>query len=181
MALAVALAGCANIGLDNDQPWFRKQFDFTGHAGGYTFSDTQQVRRDRPLATDDFVGPNGGCPPPPAATAAPAPAAPSSPAAAPVVAPENPSLLGEGVALGMSECEVVWRAGAPNNVELGKSPAGERTAVLTFDGGPRAGVYRFEGGRLMEMDSVAPSVAPPPQVAKKKPVKPKKPPNNNAA
>jgi hypothetical protein len=80
----------------------------------------------------------------------------------------------------MSECEVVWRAGAPNNVELGKNPNGERSAVLTFDSGPRAGIYRFEGGRLMEMDSVGPVQAPP-QVAKKKPGKPKKPPNNNAA
>ena len=80
----------------------------------------------------------------------------------------------------MSECDVVWRAGAPNNVELGKGPHGGRTAVLTFNGGPRAGIYHFEGGRLNEMDGVAPPPAPP-QVAKKKPVKPKKPPNNNAA
>ena len=80
----------------------------------------------------------------------------------------------------MSECEVVWRAGAPNNVQLGNNPNGDRTAVLTFDSGPRPGIYRFERGRLMEMDGVAPPPAPP-QVAKKKPVKPKKPPNNNAA
>jgi hypothetical protein len=50
--------------------------------------------------------------------------------------------------------------------------------VLTFSGGPRSGIYHFEGGRLMEMDGVAPSVAP--QVAKKKPVKPKKPKATNA-
>jgi hypothetical protein len=177
-ALAVALSGCSSLGIDNDQPLFRKQFDFTGKAGGYSFSDTQQVRQAQPITANDLIAANGSCSPPPAAPVAPA--ATPNPAVAPVVAPDTPSLLGEGVALGMSECEVVWRAGAPNNVELGKNPNGERTAVLTFDSGPRPGIYRFERGRLMEMDSVAPPPAPP-QVAKKKPVKPKKPPNNNAA
>ena len=178
-ALAVALAGCSNIGLDNDQPLFRKQFDLTGKAGGYTFSDTQQSRRDRPITASDLIAANGSCPPPPVPTVAPASAATPGPATAPVVAPDNPSLLGEGVALGMSECEVVWRAGAPNNVQLGQNPGAVRTAVLTYDSGPRPGVYRFESGRLMEMDGVALPPAPP-QVAKKKPVKPKKPPSNNA-
>jgi hypothetical protein len=176
-ALAVALTGCGNLGLDSDQPWFRKQFDLTGKAGGYTFSDTQQVRQDRPITANDLIAANGSCSPPAAPVAA---ASTPSPAAAPIAAPDNPSLLGEGVALGMSECEVVWRAGTPNNVQLGNNPNGDRTAVLTFDSGPRSGIYRFERGRLMEMDSVAPSPAAP-QVVKKKPVKPKKPPNNNAA
>jgi hypothetical protein len=177
-ALAVALAGCSNIGLDNDQPFFRKQFDLTGKAGGYTFSDTQQVRQDRPVTANDLVAANGTCSPPPAAPVA-AVSTPN-PAAPPAIAPDHVSLLGEGVALGMSECEVVWRAGTANNVQLSNNPNGDRTAVLTFDSGPRPGIYRFERGRLMEMDGVAPPPAPP-QVAKKKPVKPKKPPNNNAA
>jgi hypothetical protein len=116
-ALAVALAGCSSIGLDNDQPLFRKHFDFTGQAGGYTFSDTQQAKREQPITPADLIAANGSCPPPPVAPVAPAPAATAGPAAEPVVAPDTPSLLGEGVALGMSECEVVWRAGAPNNVE----------------------------------------------------------------
>ena len=179
-ALAVALAGCSSLGLDNDQPLFRKTFDLSGKSGGYTFSDTLQAKRDRPITAADLVAANGSCPPPPAPSAAPAPAGASGPASAPIVTPDNPSLLGEGVALGMSECDVVWRAGAPSNVRLGSSPGGGRTAVLTFDSGPRAGVYHFESGRLNEMDGVASPPAPP-QVAKKKPVKPKKPPNNNPA
>jgi hypothetical protein len=176
-ALAIALGGCSSLGLDNDQPLFRKRFDFSGQSGGYTFSDTQQAKRDQSITAADLVAANGSCPPPPVASVAPA--ATASPAAEPVVAPDTPSLLGEGIALGMSECDVVWRAGAPNNVELGKGPNGGRTAVLTFNGGQRAGIYRFEGGRLAEMDSVAPLPAPP-QAAKKKPAKPKKPANNGA-
>lgn len=91
----------------------------------------------------------------------------------PSVAPDAGSLLGEGVSLGMSECEVVYRAGAPGNVQIGKGPGGVRTAVLTFPSGPRAGVYRFEAGRLMEMDRVEEPAAPAPKVAKKKPAKTK--------
>jgi hypothetical protein len=98
--------------------------------------------------------------------AAPAPAAPDS-------------LLGGGVALGMSECDVVFRAGAPTAVQLGNKPNGDRTAVLTFNSGPRAGIYHFERGALVEMDAVAAPPAPPKTAQKKsaksaKSVKPQK-------
>ena len=68
----------------------------------------------------------------------------------------------------MSECDVVYRAGQPTAVQLGKNPNGDRTAVLTFSGGPRSGIYRFERGRLMEMDRVE-EPPPAPEVVKKKP------------
>ncbi len=70
-------------------------------------------------------------------------------------------LLGGGVALGMSECDVVSRAGAPTAVQLGNKPNGDRTAVLTFNSGPRPGIYHFERGALVEMDAVAAPPAPP--------------------
>ncbi len=175
---AAALCGCSNLGLDSDQAWFRKPLYLTGQTSGYTFSDTQQTKQDRPITANDLVSASGSCPPPPA-QAAPAPGG-ASPAAAPTATPDTSSLLGDGIGLGMSECDVVWRAGAPGNVELGQSPGGERTAVLTYQSGSRPGIYRFTAGRLVEMDSVTPSVAPP-QVAKKKPAKTKKPPAGNAA
>ena len=75
----------------------------------------------------------------------------------------------------MSECDVVARLGQPTAVNIGKNPGGERTVALTFQGGPRPGVYRFAGGRLDEMDRVempaAQAAAPVP--AKKKMVKKK--------
>jgi hypothetical protein len=181
LPIAAALCACSNLGLDSDQAWFRKPLYLTGQTSGYTFADTQQARQDRPITANDLVSASGSCPPPPATVAQvqPAPGG-ASPAAAPAAAPDSSSLLGEGIGLGMSECDVVWRAGAPGNIELGQSPGGDRTAVLTYQSGSRPGIYRFVGGRLMEMDSVAPS-APPPQAAKKKPAKAKKPPANNAA
>ncbi len=70
----------------------------------------------------------------------------------------------------MSECDIVFRAGQPSSVQIGTLPNGDRTAVLTFDSGPRAGVYHFQRGALREMDSV-PMAAAPPQAVKKKPAR----------
>jgi hypothetical protein len=169
LLMAGALSGCSNVDWDSSQ-LFRKQFDLFGHStGGYSYSDLEEARLDRPIGPNDLIEANGTCPPPAASQPQP-----SNQAASPAAAPEVPSALGEGVGLGMSECEVVYRAGQPSNIQLGQNPNGDRTAVLTFDGGPRPGIYRFERGRLVEMDRVA-EPAPPPAVVKKKPAKkPKK-------
>jgi len=86
------------------------------------------------------------------------------------MAPDANTLLGGGIALGMSECDVVFRAGQPSSVQIGGLPNGDRTAVLTFDSGPRAGIYRFQRGALREMDSL-PVAAAPPKAVKRKPAK----------
>jgi hypothetical protein len=97
-----------------------------------------------------------------------------------MAAPDANSLLGGGIALGMSECDVVYRAGQPNGIQLGRNPNGDRTAVLSYGSGPRPGVYHFEGGRLMQMDRVAEPAPPPEQAKKKKPVKSAKKKNDQA-
>ena len=127
----------------------------------------------RPVNDSDLVDANGRCP-----AAAPPQAAAGGPAGGPGP-PADASGLGEGVGLGMTECEVVARAGPPNNVQLGRNPNGDRTAVLSYQSGPRPGVYHFERGRLMQMDRV--EVAEPPPQTKKKPAKTKKPPAANHA
>lgn len=173
---AVALAGCSSD-VGNGQAWFAKPFDISGRSAGYSFSELSETKKDqRAITPNDLVNANGSCPAPVAAAApapAPAPGAgPTSPAAAP--GGDASSLVVDGgVGLGMSECDVVSRAGQPSSVQIGSTPGGDRTAVLTFDSGPRAGIYRFLRGGLIEMDAVA-APAPPPQVAKKKPAKPKK-------
>lgn len=175
IAAAVALAGCS---ADTGQAWFVKPFDISGRSAGYSFSELSETKKDqRAITPNDLVNANGSCPAPVAAAApapAPAPGAggPTSPAAMP--GGDASSLVVDGgVGLGMSECDVVSRAGQPASVQIGSTPGGDRTAVLTFDSGPRAGIYRFLRGGLIEMDAVA-APAPPPQVAKKKPAKPKK-------
>lgn len=166
LMLAVNLCGCANTAVfDSNERWFSRPFDLTGKTGGYSFSELKETNDSRPPVTaNSLVSPNGAC------SSAPAPAAP-----APVNAGQlganpaemvAPSLLGGGIALGMTECEVVYRAGAPSSVQVGSNPNGERTAVLAYDGGPRPGIYHFERGRLMGMDGVAVPTAQP-KVAKR--------------
>lgn len=177
LALAVTLCGCANIDLDTSQAWFAKPLDVTGHnAGGYSFSELAETKqRRRPISANDLVDRDGACGPP----ATPQPGtAPGNQAGGPAPAPDTASLLGGGIALGMSECDVVFRAGQPTTVELGKNPNGDRTAVLTFKNGPRPGIYNFERGSLMAMDRVEQPAALP-QPEKKKAAKSTKPQKKN--
>jgi len=176
--LAVALSGCANTDIfDSNERWFSRSFDVSGKTGGYTFSELKDTNdRNRPVDANDLVSPNGACPAPSAPVVAAAPAA-AGPGVMPNGAPPDagaPSVLGAPIALGMTECEVVDRAGAPAAVQIGSNPNGDRTAQVTYNGGPRPGIYHFERGRLMDMDRVA-VAAPEPKVMKKKPKVAKKP------
>lgn len=181
LMLTVALSGCANPDVfDSNERWFSRSFDISGRNGGYTFSELKDSSaRNRGAGANDLVSPTGACPPPPALAVTPAPVA-AGPGVIPNGAPAEavaPSLLGAPVALGMTECEVVDRAGTPSAVQIGANPNGDRTALVTFDSGPRPGIYHFERGRLMDMDRVA-VAAPPPKAMKKRPKalrKPKKP------
>jgi hypothetical protein len=173
---ATAAAGLAGCGADVTQPWFAKPFDASGRSAGYSFSELSETKKERrTLSANDYVNASGSCPAPVAAApAAPPPSAQGAPGAAPPApAADAASLLGSGLALGMSECDVVLRAGQPSSVQIGSLPNGDRTAVLTFPSGPRPGIYRFVRGGLTEMDAVAAPPAPPP-VAKKKPAVAKK-------
>jgi hypothetical protein len=169
LAIAVALGGCAKVDFDAGGAWFQKPLDVFGRKGGYTYSELGEAKKQqRPITANDLVDAGGACPLPAAPQAAGSTAGPGpAPAAAPAAAPD--SSIGGGVALGMTECEVVSHVGTPNSVQIGKNPNGDRTAVLTYNVGSQPGIYHFERGQLMEMDRVAAPPSPP--VAKKKPAK----------
>jgi hypothetical protein len=84
-----------------------------------------------------------------------------------------------GVGLGMSECEVVRMIGHTDRIEMTANERGQRAVVLTYVQGPRPGIYRFAGGRLVMIER-SPEAPPPPR-AEKKTVKkpPPKKPNNS--
>jgi hypothetical protein len=103
----------------------------------------------RPVTPADLVGPQGQC-------------SGAGPGAAPARG---------GIALQMTECEVVGRAGAPENIELGTTDQGERAVTLTYTGGPRPGIYRFAGGRLYAIERGQEPPPPEPPKAKKPPAK----------
>ena len=70
-----------------------------------------------------------------------------------------------GIALQMTECDVVRRAGPPSEVQIGANERGDRTVTMTYAAADRP-IYRFTGGRLSLIDRGA---EPPPEPAKKKP------------
>ena len=88
--------------------------------------------------------------------------------------PSNPNVPPEvrngprGVALAMTECEVVRLAGYTDRVEIG-SEGGRRSVVMTYMRGDRPGIYRFLDGRLASMERIEGLPSPKkPQPAKKK-------------
>ena len=176
LATAFALGGCGSFDFETAS-WFAKPLDVFGSRAGYTYANLGDVRHERPITANDLIDGNGACP---RVAAAPPPPAPTDSGANAAAAPDMASLLGGGVAIGMSECDVVARLGQPSNVNLGRTRNGDRSAILTFASGPRPGVYRFAGGRLTEMDRVAePPRAPEPakkkKTAKRKPAQPEPP------
>jgi hypothetical protein len=90
--------------------------------------------------------------------------------------PTMPQVAG-GIALGMTECQAVQRAGVPTNVAISAGDKGERRAVLTFLSGPWPGIYTFADGRLKIIDRAPeqpkPVIAPAKKTPKKKSAAPK--------
>lgn len=105
------------------------------------------------------AGPDASSPPPGAPP--PVVGAPDQPTAAPV----------RGVALDMTECDVVRVAGYTNAVEISANENGQRAVVLTYASGPRPGIYRFVSGRLVSIER---GPEPPPAQKPAKPAKKKK-------
>ena len=111
----------------------------------FEFKSIPPARQLRALSAPVLVGPDGSC----AASAA------------------EPEFAGTGVALDMSECDVVQRAGRPDNIDISTDPGGARAVVLTYASGDRAGIYRFASGRLKSIERGA-EPPPPERPAKKK-------------
>jgi len=102
----------------------------------------------RRLGPPTLVGPDGSCGP----------------------ASGESEFSGTGIALQMSECDVVQRAGPPQNIDISADRRGERTTVMTY-GGERAGIYRFVGGRLVRIERGAEPAEPERPTKKKAPKK----------
>jgi hypothetical protein len=108
-----------------------------------------------PVAPADLVDANGSCA-----------------GAAAMAGGEDVPMIPAAIALEMSECDVVKRAGTAEKVEIGTNERRERTATLTYIRGQRPGIYHFTAGRLAAME-LAPEPVAPARPAKK-PAKPAK-------
>src|SRR5262245_37537270 len=165
---AVAVAGCKNAAQvfedQNDGGWFSKPFvakpDWARASTG-----TVNLGPQGPVSPDDMVSVEGQCAAPAAALAQSAEAntneaaggggAPSATQAAATpnsglqrLESTSAPLVTGGIALGMTECQAVQRAGTPSNVAISTGDRGERKVVLTYLSGPWPGIYTFSGGRL---------------------------------
>ena len=136
VALAVILAACSrdlsvnNLTLTPKPDGLPKKSDWS-QAWGRSSSGT--------VTTADLVSSQGQC-------------------ALPPFAPSQSAMAGQaqaelgGIALEMSECEVVHRTGPVEKMEVGTTGRGERSLVLTYLKGPWPGVYRFTAGRLVSIE-----------------------------
>jgi hypothetical protein len=187
-AAALAVGGCKNSAQvfedQNDGGWFSKPLDFFGKPDwARPSTGAINLGPQGPVAPEDLVSADGRCASPSSAMAQAAepPAAPAQPslpaptatqaAATPgglerLDSPSAPPVAG-GIALGMTECQTVQRAGVPSNVAISANERGERKVVLTYLSGPWPGIYTFTGGRLKVVDA-APDQPKPAKTAPKK-------------
>jgi hypothetical protein len=130
-ALAATAGACSNDFNMSDLDPSRKFATLT-RPNWLTFSGHQEELTLPNVAEADLIGREGQC--------------------ASGVGTTASSFQQSGIALQMTECEVVTRAGAPDNIEFGVNERGERAVALTYLSGPRPGVYRFAGGRLTSIE-----------------------------
>lgn len=173
-AAAVALAGCKNSNQlfqdNNDGGWFSKPVEMFSKPEWAKSANatTADLGPSGPVGPDDLVSADGRCAMPGVPEAPPVAASPDQPPGAVVVNTPSMPLVSGGVALGMTECQVVQRAGSPSNVSIGAGGSGERAVVLTFLNPPWPGIYRFSDGRLKVVDRAPLPPAPPKAPPKKK-------------
>ncbi|HWV52410.1 hypothetical protein [Pseudorhodoplanes sp.] len=118
----------------------------------------------RAITQNDLINADGSCP---MAVAATDGAAPADADAALSGQGALPAVQG-GVALGMTECEVLQRTGTPDTFNI-SAEGTDRVATLTVTRGSWPGLYSFRGGRLTSVERIAaPAPAKPTRAAAKK-------------
>jgi hypothetical protein len=138
--------------------------------------DWNQTAKDeagasRPVSPEDLVNADGQCGGSTALNFQAGPDATRGGSPGLPAAPPPGTALPRGIALGMTECEVVGTAGANPKVEIATGERGERQVVLTYLQGGHPGIYRFEAGRLKSIER-SPSVGQPAVKPGKKAAKP---------
>jgi hypothetical protein len=142
--LAAANGACGSSQLsDISATSLLPKMDQLSRPDWLTYSGGKNEFELRAVTAADLVNADGQCP---MATEAPPQAPPGSADAA------QPGMVSGGIALQMTECDVVRRAGSPEQVQVGAEPNGDRSVVMTYTRGPRPGIYRFAAGRLASVE-----------------------------
>lgn len=178
-ALAIALGGCAAPDMSGfsvaDLNPLKGNDPLASADYNYFYKRDQNATTY--VSASDLVGPDGRCaygPAPAYARGAPEPAAeaPINPrsnqalyftagpetgrtGASQAAVPPEVRSGPRGIAVGMTECQVVQAAGNTDRVEIGSNERGQRSVTLAYMTGDRPGIYRFLSGRLVSMERVA--------------------------
>lgn len=164
VAMLVAGSALSLTSCDDSAGWFAKPFN---PSTPLSYLSLAAARIERPVTAADLIDADGNCP----SRVAPS-AQPSAAGAGEGAPPSQANFFADaGVAVGMSECDVVARLGQASAVDYGTAANGSRSVVLTYRAGLYAGVYRFKDGRLAELDRVAAPPATGKRTAKKKPAR----------
>jgi hypothetical protein len=180
IAMSVLLGGCGG-GISDMVPNMSEMTLFPSGMPSLSSSATARQRaplhfeNSGPVPPDQYVDGAGRCSAT-AAPAVPAPATAQTGAASPDHAAAAAAVGGDqvvagGVALGMTECQVVGHAGQPSHVEISGGEGPDRKTILTFQSGPWPGIYTFSGGRLKVVEEI-PNPKPAKPVLRKKTKKP---------
>ena len=131
------------------------------------FANSKPTAQLRAVTPDDLVSADGRC------AAAPdvvtAQVSPDGASASDALAGQGtlPQVQG-GIALAMTECQVVQRTGFPDRVDI-SAEGTTRVATVTVMQGASPGLYRFRGGRLVSIERVdVPAPARPTKATKTK-------------
>lgn len=188
--LAVALGGCsADLSTFSVADLNPLKGSDPLRAAEYNYFYKRDQSGPSIITAADLVGPDGRCAFEPASTPTLSPSAPEAVAQNPASDPINPrsnqalyftagpetgptASAGpgalppqvrsgpRGIALQMTECQVLQVAGYTDRVEIGTNERGQRAVTLTYLSGDRPGIYRFIGGRLNSMERVAEPAQP---------------------
>jgi hypothetical protein len=140
--LAVAVGACSSFG-DVGTVKLLPSVSNLSRPDWLTFSGGKDQFELRAVGAADLVNADGQCPAAPDAPSATEPGPDGSP---------QPAFVSGGIALQMTECDVVRRAGAPEQLQIGTDERGERAVVITYIRGARPGIYRFAAGRLTAIE-----------------------------
>lgn len=177
LMVAIGLSACSSSSdlFSKDNQF--QSFKFFSKQDWSTVQPTGDLDTPKPVESADLIDASGHCGPEVAAEPAQPQALAQPPAQASVPtpagggaspAPGGGQILG-GVALGMTECQVVRRAGVPSNVQFGSEAGTDRKVTLTYLQGPWPGIYHFSAGRLKDLERVAAPAKPARKTTKRKP------------
>jgi hypothetical protein len=155
-ALASAIGACSSDLSLNNVTLVPKPETLLRKPDWGIYSNGKAEFEQRPITSADLVAPDGTCPIVPGQASGFADSA---------AAGGTPQAAGGSVALQMTECEVVRRAGPVEQIDVGANERGDRVVTLTYLHGPSPGIYRFTGGRLASIERAP---GPPPDAPKTK-------------